>query len=204
MREAFLLTLSISSPFLFIFVGSRPRESKGTRIIIPILNSEQTDKDHPCCWSAKCNKNYENFVTFNIRSPANCTVAKWRLSVDTRVKLSDGNMGRLYRFQQPDPLYIIFNAWCQGKLLHYIYLVSHVLLCNKILSLLSLTENTIFTFIDDNVHLNDEPSRKEYVLNDAGIIYKGTHKQIYEKPWNYGQVYCIKEIHLSHLEQCNF
>ena len=143
-------------------------------------------------------------MTFNIRSPANCTVAKWKLSVDTRVKMSDGNMGRLYRFQQPDPLYIIFNAWCQGKLLHYIYLVPCVLLCNKILSFLSLTENTILTFIDDNVHLNDEPSRKEYVLNDAGIIYKGTHKQIYEKPWNYGQVYCIKEIHLSHLEQCNF
>ena len=58
----------------------------------------------------------------------------------------------------------------------------------KILPLFSFTGNTFFTFIDDNVYLNDEPSRKEYVLNDAGIIYKGTHKQIYEKPWSYGQV----------------
>ena len=116
MYEAFVLTL-FPMFFLFIFSGSKPRESKGTRIIIPIPSNEQTDKDHPNCWSAKCNTNHENFVIFNVRSPANCTVAKWRLSIDTRVIMSDGNMWRLYRFQQSDPLYIIFNAWCQGTLL---------------------------------------------------------------------------------------
>ena len=108
--------------------------------------------------------------------------------------MSDGNMGRLYRFQQSDPLYIIFNAWCQGKLLQLYLSTAPLFLCNKILP--SFTGNTLFTFIDDNVYLNDEPSRKEYVLNDAGIIYKGTHKQIYEKPWSYGQV-CLFLFHFA-------
>ena len=46
--------------------------------------------------------------------------------------------------------------------------------------------------IDDEVYLDDEESRKEYVLNDTGIIYRGNAnygvKGIDPMQWNFGQV----------------
>jgi len=36
--------------------------------------------------------------------------------------------------------------------------------------------------------MNDDRSRKEYVLNATGGVYYGTAKQIASMPWNFGQV----------------
>ncbi|GAB0184297.1 protein-glutamine gamma-glutamyltransferase 4 [Grus japonensis] len=40
---------------------------------------------------------------------------------------------------------------------------------------------------DDVVFLADDAQRKEYVLNDTGIIYVGSAYNIYNRPWNFGQ-----------------
>ncbi|XP_051466194.1 protein-glutamine gamma-glutamyltransferase 4 [Apus apus] len=40
---------------------------------------------------------------------------------------------------------------------------------------------------DDVVFLDDEAKRKEYVLNDTGLIYVGSSYSIYPRPWNFGQ-----------------
>ena len=42
--------------------------------------------------------------------------------------------------------------------------------------------------LDDQVYMDDEVCRNEYVLNDAGYVYKGAVRQIQGKPWQYGQV----------------
>ncbi|XP_040186210.1 protein-glutamine gamma-glutamyltransferase 5-like [Rana temporaria] len=40
---------------------------------------------------------------------------------------------------------------------------------------------------DDDVFLENEPKRQEYVLNDYGFVYQGNHKWISSCPWNFGQ-----------------
>ncbi|KAM3922483.1 protein-glutamine gamma-glutamyltransferase 5-like [Leptodactylus fuscus] len=40
---------------------------------------------------------------------------------------------------------------------------------------------------DDDVFLDDEPKRQEYVMNDYGFVYQGNRKWITQCPWNYGQ-----------------
>ncbi|XP_037075868.1 annulin-like isoform X2 [Pollicipes pollicipes] len=40
---------------------------------------------------------------------------------------------------------------------------------------------------DDSVFLSDESARAEYVLNDAGLLYRGSHSRLRPTPWNYGQ-----------------
>lgn len=40
----------------------------------------------------------------------------------------------------------------------------------------------------DAVFLDAEDKRREYVLNDQGLTYYGTHKHISCSAWNFGQV----------------
>lgn len=36
--------------------------------------------------------------------------------------------------------------------------------------------------------MDDEEERKEYVLNDLGVIFYGAPENIRSRSWNYGQV----------------
>ncbi|PKU33475.1 protein-glutamine gamma-glutamyltransferase 6-like [Limosa lapponica baueri] len=41
--------------------------------------------------------------------------------------------------------------------------------------------------LDDDVYMANEKERREYVLNDSGIIFQGLEKHIEQEAWNYGQ-----------------
>lgn len=41
---------------------------------------------------------------------------------------------------------------------------------------------------DDGVFLEDEEERAEYVMNEDGVIYKGSYNYISSTRWDYGQV----------------
>lgn len=41
---------------------------------------------------------------------------------------------------------------------------------------------------DDAVFYADEAGRKEYVLNDHGVIYQGSVDNMTHRSWDYGQV----------------
>ncbi|KAJ1123277.1 hypothetical protein NDU88_001750 [Pleurodeles waltl] len=45
---------------------------------------------------------------------------------------------------------------------------------------------------EDDVFLNNEAQRQEYILNEDGIIYRGTESSIQPYPWNFGQ--CDEEV----------
>ncbi|XP_031439581.1 coagulation factor XIII A chain-like [Clupea harengus] len=40
---------------------------------------------------------------------------------------------------------------------------------------------------EDGVFLNNESQRREYVLNEQGVIYNGETDNVSQRPWNYGQ-----------------
>uniref|UniRef100_A0A452HWB4 Transglutaminase-like domain-containing protein n=1 Tax=Gopherus agassizii TaxID=38772 RepID=A0A452HWB4_9SAUR len=40
---------------------------------------------------------------------------------------------------------------------------------------------------DDPVYMYNEAHRKEYVLNEQGMLYQGVHKYITSRPWHFGQ-----------------
>ena len=42
--------------------------------------------------------------------------------------------------------------------------------------------------LDDTVYLADEIRRQEYILNDIGKIYIGSHSKPKGRQWVYGQV----------------
>lgn len=44
-------------------------------------------------------------------------------------------------------------------------------------------------FSEDDVFLDSEEERQEYVLNDSGVIFRGVEKHIRAQGWNYGQVF---------------
>lgn len=41
---------------------------------------------------------------------------------------------------------------------------------------------------DDDVFLKDDKKRAEYVLNEQGVIYRGSSDYIFPLNWDYGQV----------------
>lgn len=43
-------------------------------------------------------------------------------------------------------------------------------------------------FVDDWVYLPDERERQEYVMNEHGLIYRGTSRYFRPMSWEFGQV----------------
>ena len=56
---------------------------------------------------------------------------------------------------------------------------------------------------DDQVYIQDEAERKEYILNETGRLYVGSKKRIFSRPWNFGQFERPSlEAALTLLEKC--
>lgn len=131
---------------LIFDVGKKPMESKGTRVLLVLSDTDKARE-----WGARILRMNENELTVRIFTPPNCIIGKWLFKFDAILK--KGDQQKIFRYTHENPVYVLFNPWCP----------------------------------DDQVYLDDEISRQEYVLNDRGRIYRGTQKQISAKPWNFGQ-----------------
>lgn len=47
-----------------------------------------------------------------------------------------------------------------------------------------------FTLSEDDVFLNNEDQRQEYIMNQNGLIFNGNINSIVARPWSFGQV-CV-------------
>lgn len=52
-----------------------------------------------------------------------------------------------------------------------------------------MSQRLFKSVLDDDVFLDDEEKRGEYVMNEEGVIYKGSGKYIKPMKWDYGQVH---------------
>lgn len=45
----------------------------------------------------------------------------------------------------------------------------------------------ILRMAEDQVYLEDESCKKEYIMADSGLIWRGSHKQMRPCPWHFAQ-----------------
>ncbi|XP_078586335.1 coagulation factor XIII A chain-like [Branchiostoma floridae x Branchiostoma japonicum] len=125
--------------------------NKGTEVIVLVGDGPG---EHG--WEAELSsvKEGEPWAVVSVTPPAQCPVAKWRMSVET---ISEGLS---YETRYDSELVILFNPWCE----------------------------------DDEVYLEGDDKRGEYVLREFGKVYqswkvdRNTWMKVFNgKPWNYGQ-----------------
>ena len=68
-------------------------------------------------WAAKITeqKGYTvgwDIVTVSVYPPATCGVGKWNLGIEHVMKKDNGR-DRVFRYEHDDPVYILFNPWCE-------------------------------------------------------------------------------------------
>ncbi|XP_059383211.1 protein-glutamine gamma-glutamyltransferase K [Carassius carassius] len=125
-------------------LGNLPDVSKGTHVIVPLVEDLQDG-----CWEAKLVEQKGSRIKLSVNSPPTAAIGKYKFCVAT-----SSPTGEAMSPCSPDnDIYMLFNPWCE----------------------------------DDSVYMDNEEERKEYVLNDMGLIYYGTDSQIGDIPWNFGQ-----------------
>ena len=50
------------------------------------------------------------------------------------------------------------------------------------------THTHTHTHTEDRVYMKDDAHRQEYVMNETGLIWAGTHDDMFTWPWNFAQV----------------
>lgn len=125
-------------------LGNLPDVSKGTHVIVPLVEDLQDD-----CWEAKVVEQKGNKIKLSVNSPPTAAIGKYKFCVATSSPTGEA----MSPYSPDNDIYMLFNPWCE----------------------------------DDSVYMDNEEERKEYVLNDMGLIYYGTDSQIGDRPWNFGQ-----------------
>ncbi|XP_076113269.1 protein-glutamine gamma-glutamyltransferase K-like [Mytilus galloprovincialis] len=93
----------------FVF-GSRPKESKGSIIRIPLnLNSTVISTDIGKCWKIVTEKQESKAVRCVITTPPDACIGDYELFVET--KLKDGKESSRHKFD--GRIIILFNPWCK-------------------------------------------------------------------------------------------
>lgn len=135
-------------------------------IAIPLLKKS----DKHLHWNAVLEKINEDIITVQITPAPDAVVAKWKLEVDTKI-IEDG----AYSY-----------SWDTSKLLFF-QLISTISYFKS-----DVPSTVIYILFNpwcrqDQVFLKSAEWRDEAVLNDVGLIWRGTHNRLRPVIWKYDQ-----------------
>ncbi|RUS70598.1 hypothetical protein EGW08_021644, partial [Elysia chlorotica] len=91
--------------------GSNPMTVNGTYVEFIL-----SDEDLPKQWGAKILSQEGSTVSISVFTPPTLYVGKWELSVDTVKKVNTSV--DVYKYRHNQPIYIIFNPWCEDDAVH--------------------------------------------------------------------------------------
>ncbi|KAF5892805.1 protein-glutamine gamma-glutamyltransferase K-like, partial [Clarias magur] len=111
--QTFHIMLDLSRPFnintdklyLELKTGPQPLVSKGTHIIIPLVEEL---KD--LCWEAKVVEQNANSIKLSINSASNAVIGRYKLTVSTQRTGSEA----VNTHDPEKDVYMLFNPWCEG------------------------------------------------------------------------------------------
>ena len=91
--------------------GDNPRISKNTSIR---LNPKKgLKKGH---WSAGLKVTEVKQVEVEVLTSSDSIIGKWRLTVKTSCTTADRETKMILKYQHKEPVYLLFNPWCKGKI----------------------------------------------------------------------------------------
>ncbi|CAG7674586.1 unnamed protein product [Allacma fusca] len=155
--QDFTVEISFNRPFvkekdgvsiLFSVHDGKPSLNHGTLVIVPLID-RPIGYESPNEWHAYIRAVNGRRVLVQIKTSSRCSVGKWKIAVDTKLKSSQSAVS----YTLPKPIYVLFNPWNS----------------------------------EDDVFLVGDDSREEYILEDSGLIWRGSHNRLRPAPWAYSQ-----------------
>ena len=116
-------------------------------------------------WGLQAQMSQGNITVLEILPSSTTAVGAYKIFVERSMR---SNPHAIRKFHVKDPVYILFNPWCSGY-------------PNQILNLLHEY------VLDDLVYMPKDQDLEEYIQNDTGKVWVGTHRQIRSRPWVFGQ-----------------
>ncbi len=87
------------------FPGSLPTVSKGTHVIIPLVEDLKDDR-----WEAMVVKQDDKRIKLSVNSPPTAVIGRYQLRVETNC-----TNGQFISTHDPaNDIYMLFNPWCEG------------------------------------------------------------------------------------------
>ncbi|KAF7203306.1 protein-glutamine gamma-glutamyltransferase K-like isoform X2 [Nothobranchius furzeri] len=110
--QTFQMWIVLSRPFdphhdklhLELKTGSLPAVSKGTHVIVPLVESLEDG-----CWEAAVVKQDDNRIKLSVNSPPTAVIGRYQLTVET----SCANSQATSPHDPANDIYMLFNPWCE-------------------------------------------------------------------------------------------
>lgn len=87
------------------FSGNLPDVSKGTHVIVPLVEDLQDD-----CWEAKIVEKKGKTIKLSVNSPPTAAIGKYKLCV----ALSSPTGEAMSPYSPDNDIYMLFNPWSEG------------------------------------------------------------------------------------------
>ncbi|KAI4882190.1 hypothetical protein NFI96_024771 [Prochilodus magdalenae] len=110
--QTFQMELDLSRPFnvntdklhLELKTGSMPLVSKGTHVIIPLVEELQD-----LCWEAKIVEQNSNRIKLSVNSPPKAIIGQYKLTIVTQSPESES----VTTYDPSKSIYMLLNPWCE-------------------------------------------------------------------------------------------